>query len=207
MIKVNIDVNSLCKQTKCELISFLYRNYEEIGYDFLEDLTGLAPSTVRNYRWLGDQTLTEDIEKLFAACVKRVEGGTTQRRASVVRYEREEDYISFGDGVATTYICEIFGNDSLLYTKPGKSVHLHDRMKDHSKNKSYGSDTVVVKKVYAFEEEQEAYIMESMVLKYLKKCYKENYVRNDRFSGIKLTEENMEKIEEIYRKVVELGRE
>lgn len=205
MIKINIEVGSLPIKEKCELISFLYHNYDEIGYNFLEEWTGLASSTIRNYRWRGDKTITEEKAEFFASLVEFIEGGIRQTRESVVSYDNDTDFLQYHDGIPTTYICEIFGNDSFLYTKPGKSMHLHDRMKKHSRNESYGSDTVVVKRVYAFEEEQEAYIMESMILKYLKKRYKENYIRNDRFSNIHLTDEDMEKIEEFYKKVLDLG--
>ena len=205
MIKINIEVNSLPVEKKCELISFLYNHYDEIGYNFLEKLTGLAPSTVRNYRWRGDKTITNETANFFANLVEFVEGNEYQARESVVRYDNEEDFMSYSDGVPTTYICEIFGNESFLYSKPGKSKHLHDRMKSHSKNPNYKSDTVIVKKVYPFETEQDAEIMESMVIKYLKKLYKERYVRNDRFAGVKLTEEDMQKIENFYQMVTDMG--
>lgn len=207
MIKILVEADEMCVQEKCEFISFLYRNYDEIGYSFIEEWSGLAPSTVRNYRYRGDKTMTEEKAQLFASFVQFVKGGKRQAREAVVVYDNKMDFLQYQDGVATTYICEIYGNDSFLYTKVGKSIHLHNRMKDHSRNEKYGSDKVVVKKVYAFEDEEESLIMESLMRKYFKNIYKENFVRNDRFADIHMTEADEEKIAELYEKIVGMGIE
>ena len=201
MIKISVNVNKMCMQEKCEFISFLYNNYEEADYDFLRKLTGLAASTVRNYRYRGDKTFTEEKSKKFETYVRIVE----KQQDSFVIYEDEADFLRYQDKVPTTYICEIYCGDTLLYTKVGKSIHLHNRMKEHSRNKKYGSDKVIVKKVYAFEDEEESLIMESLMRKYFKNIYKENFVRNDRFANIHMSEEDEEKIVEIYNKLMGMG--
>lgn len=80
-------------------------------------------------------------------------------------------------------------------------------MKDHSRNEKYGSDKVVVKKVYAFEDEEESLIMESLMRKYFKNIYKENFIRNDRFANVHITETDEEKIAELYEKIISMGIE
>lgn len=207
MIKILVEANNLSVQKKCEFISYLYNNYDEIDYKFIEKWSGLAPSTVRNYRYRGDKTITEKNKQLFASFIQIVEKKRRQNCEFNVLYDNDTDFQQYRNGIATTYICEIYGNNSFLYTKIGKSIHLHNRMKDHSRNEKYGSDKVVVKKVYAFEDEEESLIMESLMRKYFKNIYKENFIRNDRFANVHITETDEEKIAELYEKIISMGIE
>ena len=73
MIKILVEANNLSVQKKCEFISYLYNNYDEIDYKFIEKWSGLAPSTVRNYRYRGDKTITEKNKQLFTSFIQIVE--------------------------------------------------------------------------------------------------------------------------------------
>ena len=82
-------------------------------------------------------------------------------------------------------------------------------MKNHSKNKNYGGNKVIVKKVYTFDNEDDALTMENYIRKYYKEISGiENYLRNDRFLNQTFEKErDIEKLNKIYKKILVLGED
>lgn len=205
MIKINIDTNKLTLNEKKILISYLY-NELEIDYGSISDFFKIQRSSSRTYRWGGDKLITEEDKNtwLKEILVEKIE---EIKEIIGVLYDNDEDKVK--DGVHTAYITEIYKDNLLLFLKEGKSSHLQDRMKNHSKNKNYGGNKVIVKKVYTFDNEDDALTMENYIRKYYKEISGiENYLRNDRFLNQTFEKErDIEKLNKIYKKILVLGED
>lgn len=136
-------------------------------------ITSLAVSTIRTY-----------VKKFFYLLEKAIE----RFEKIIVKYLVRP----------TTYIIEFYADEERtkpLFLKIGKTVNLNQRLKSlkNGYKKSYNIEMVypVVKKVYQFEEEDDALTFENELRKFYKSKKNATYIKNDRFLNISFDEKEL----------------
>jgi len=139
----------------------------------IAQITSLAVSTVRAY-----------VKKFFYLLEKAIE----RFEKIIVKYLVRP----------TTYIIEFYADEERtkpLFLKIGKTVNLNQRLKSlkNGYKKSYNIEMVypVVKKVYQFEEEDDALTFENELRKFYKAKKNATYIKNDRFLNISFDEKEL----------------
>lgn len=154
----------------------------------LEDIariTGYAVSTVRNYLIKYQNRLEEALDLFFYNLKKPfIKNGDNR-----VLWECDIP----NDNIPCAYVCEIYNGVDRLFLKIGYSAHMETRMVAHATNSRYGSDKVIVRKVYQFNSEEQALSMENLLRKYYKdKNNCKDFIKNDRFTEQKPIEKDFE---------------
>ena len=136
-------------------------------------ITSLAVSTIRTY-----------VKKFFYLLEKAIE----RFEKIIVKYLVKP----------TTYIIEFYADEERtkpLFLKIGKTVNLNQRLKSlkNGYKKSYNIEMVypVVKKVYQFEEEDDALTFENELRKFYKAKKNATYIKNDRFLNVSFDEKEL----------------
>lgn len=139
----------------------------------IAQITSLAVSTIRTY-----------VKKFFYLLEKAIE----RFEKIIVKYLVRP----------TTYIIEFYADEERtkpLFLKIGKTVNLNQRLKSlkNGYKKSYNIEMVypVVKKVYQFEEEDDALTFENELRKFYKAKKNVTYIKNDRFLNVSFDEKEL----------------
>mgnify|MGYP003305312948 CR=1 FL=1 len=116
----------------------------KLSIDEISRITSYAYSTVKNYLNKYWHLLDEALDLFFYKNRKII------KKDSCLKWECECPE----DGIPCAYVTEIYGKNERLFLKIGYSAHMRDRMYAHATNKRYGSDFVVIKSVYTFNNEE-----------------------------------------------------
>lgn len=167
--------------------------HEVVGmtYENISTIVKLAVSTCHSYYHRDKTTLGTLARTLF-------QSGATKRTDITTDMPLQEGNCA--------YIVEFYDiNGNFTYTKVGYSNNVFRRMKEHIDRSNYGTEKIIIKAVFYFDDEEQALTMENIMRKHYKTLNGgTDFVRRDRFStkgftpaDLILFTEKAEKIKEI----------
>lgn len=181
--------------TKHKQVLYLY-HVMNLAKENIAVITGYAVSTVSRYISKYSHLL-EEAKNLFEKGIEKTREVVRKITNAPLPAISAECEIP-ADGVETAYVVEFYDkNQNFTYTKIGYSARTAQRMNDHAKRSKYGTAFVKVLRCYTFDDKEQAMTMENAMRKHFKaKNNSADYVRNDRFSEQRATDEDFKIFEE-----------
>lgn len=210
MVRINSDESIWLYFFKKEACAYI-KDFTSEGYEFICNLFHIKTNTARSYASQGRKNLTDNIiARLATVIIEEVIEENPTIEVAAVSNSACVDYRcnTCDKGIHTAYICEVFRDSTPLFLKIGKSSDVKTRMKNHARNTKYGGNTVVVHKIFAFDNEDDSLTMENYLRKYYKKIFSESFTPRDRFANcLYSAERDEENLIKIYQTIVTMGEE